>query len=274
MKTTEIFVEQVLIGAMVLLTIAIPFFDHIFLWLSSTSDVLAQIAMGGAFLGAAYLIGIIYDRCSDTMLQDIERHMRLRFADSVCKHRDVQGDDPFPEDEYRVRILRVSAAVEYANYLRTRIRLTRAICTLIPAIAAALVLFFVRESELSEVIWYAVFASTIVVYLLAIGSKIPGKGDHAGLIRGYRPPKTKDLAKYTKRGGVLWFVAQERLSAALLVVTSLGAASAIMAERVELVAIPVAGVILTILIGWVWWRISRTFFQFLDDFNRFYDVAR
>ena len=134
MKTTEIFVEQVLIGAMVLIVIAL------FLGYGvedlSPKDNAGAAAMAVFGLGAAYLAGIVYDRVNDTMLEAIERRSRLRAVAGFPKYG--RRYDPLPEDQLRLRIQIADKAVaEYADYLRTRIRLTRALATLAPVFALA-----------------------------------------------------------------------------------------------------------------------------------------
>ena len=81
MKTTELFVEQVLIGFMVLLVGALVFWGDVYAFALKRSDKsLDLIVTGGILIGTAYLIGMVYDRIADTLLQDIEAQGRLQFA--------------------------------------------------------------------------------------------------------------------------------------------------------------------------------------------------
>ena len=81
MKTTELFVEQVLIGFMVLLVGALIFWGDVYAFALKRSDKsLDLIVIGGILIGTAYLIGMVYDRIADTLLQDIEAQGRLQFA--------------------------------------------------------------------------------------------------------------------------------------------------------------------------------------------------
>ena len=106
MKTTELFVEQVLIGLLVVLAVALLTDPE--LVRPACLDLPLEGAAG--LVGGAYLIGIIYDRCADTLLQDLEQHHRLWFAiDSLGERKDdetkLREQDPFPEERYRTQLL-------------------------------------------------------------------------------------------------------------------------------------------------------------------------
>ena len=81
MKTTELFVEQTLTGFLVLTVAVAPFLS----W--ETLQELPEEAKGGidissaaGAIGAAYLLGVIFDRFADTLLERINRWNRLLFA--------------------------------------------------------------------------------------------------------------------------------------------------------------------------------------------------
>src|SRR4051794_16888741 len=110
MQTTELFVEQVLIGLLVFiaaLAVASP----------PKLDALRTVALGeGAFLlGGAYLIGILFDRYADTLLDGPLRYHRLIVAlaawSKECKRQGMDpsglpSSDPFPEHRLRLASLR------------------------------------------------------------------------------------------------------------------------------------------------------------------------
>jgi hypothetical protein len=89
LKTTELFVEQVIIGGLVLLASASLVSPHLI------SEVL-EINLGGALaiVGIIYLIGIVYDRFADTLLQDLEGHNRIWFGLNG-KVNKPPSEDPF-----------------------------------------------------------------------------------------------------------------------------------------------------------------------------------
>jgi len=129
LKTTEVFVEQVLIGLLVILNFALLASPAL------VSQLKFDFQTGAAVVGVAYLIGIVFDRFADTLLEDIERHNRLKFALDEEKRclKSLAEDKPnapenasiskdfFPEDKYRMKLFDSGEAVSYANYLRTRI---------------------------------------------------------------------------------------------------------------------------------------------------------
>ena len=74
MRTPEIFVEQVLIGFLVLLIPGLIWWDRFAPAWVAPSD---KLFTGAALAGAAYLLGIVYDRVTDTLLEDVDQHFRL-----------------------------------------------------------------------------------------------------------------------------------------------------------------------------------------------------
>jgi hypothetical protein len=86
MKTTEVFVEQVIIGVLLLFTSALLISEDLF-------SSVVNLDLGGAIilLGGVYLLGIVYDRFADTLLQDLEQHHRLRFAFKRIENPNPRG---------------------------------------------------------------------------------------------------------------------------------------------------------------------------------------
>src|SRR5215211_3362655 len=87
-------------------------------------EYLEQIIAAGFVVAAAYLIGMVYDRVADTLLQDLESRCRLHFASRPSKvnpwKRDRRGfpiGDPFEDGKYRTQILANPQATEHMEYL-------------------------------------------------------------------------------------------------------------------------------------------------------------
>ena len=161
MKAGELFVEPVLIGFGVLLTVAMMGFPKLEEWLLKTEW--GQLALAA---GAAYFSGIVFDRVADTILGRLEHLHRLRFATSELARGSVKLQrDPFPEDQYHIALMGPDQAWEHAYYLRSRIRLTRAMLVLIPALGVAAA---IRAAD--EPYWvYCVAVSLVVLtYSFAI----------------------------------------------------------------------------------------------------------
>ena len=118
MKTTEVFVEQVLIGFMVLAIGWLPFYRFADLKLGLESAAQAAVAVG-----VAYLLGIVFDRFADTLLGRVERHIL-----------DWRG-------RLRVGVLaKGEQLADWMEYLRSRIRLARSLAVFLPGLTVSAVL--------------------------------------------------------------------------------------------------------------------------------------
>lgn len=75
MKTTEIFVEQVLIGLLVLATGFLPYCNT-----GKIKELFESksIVEGAGIVAIAYLLGIVFDRFADTLLSRLEQYHRLK----------------------------------------------------------------------------------------------------------------------------------------------------------------------------------------------------
>jgi hypothetical protein len=264
MKTTELFVEQVLIGFFVigivtlLASHGLPNID----WETKT---LKAVVLSTGLLVVAYLIGIVYDRCADTLLKDIDQHNRLRAGLKDTDLTQSVTKDPFPEQDIRTKILaKASEMVEYANYLRSRMRLTRALATLVPALGLTWILIQLGN----QATW--VYGTVVIslVYGIALLLKLFGWT--------YEPPRTNKLDKVNeyieghrkKNTNELTLIRPtillEPVYWGLFVLTISGWIFVLRASGNNLLLlIPFASIGLTLLVGWCWWRISGTFFSLL-----------
>lgn len=135
MKTTEIFVEQVLIGLLVLVIGYLPYQQ-----INEIAKIKLEgktLADGAVIVAIAYLLGIVLDRFADTLLSRLEQYHRLTFAVNLIKRgKQASGSDPYPEDSFLVRIMKKGSKElnEREHYLRTRIRLSRALAVFTPAL--------------------------------------------------------------------------------------------------------------------------------------------
>ena len=303
MKTTELFVEQVLIGFLVLLVAALMFWTDVYAFAARRSDKTIDVLVtGGVLVGAAYLIGMVYDRIADTLLQDIEGHGRLQFALSRFKFRNgkirtrvysrrvgareksVQdfsvnlssNIDPFDDGRSRVMVFSNSEATAQMEYLRSRIRLTRALATIIPGLMIATLLAV--DGGDSGIWWTAVALTVPLAYAATLFLKTL-KVENAPC---YRPPKTyrlREIVKYTRRaqmryddGKDPWHIVRlilyDEVWIALLLLTIAGVVLVVKTAIYELLALVIVGLVLTIVVGWTWWRISMTFYAFVRDYAK------
>src|SRR6185436_17213787 len=141
MKSTELFVEQTLTGFLVLSAAAAPFIPLETLQ-KLPDDAKGGIDIGSAAgaIGAAYLLGVVFDRFADTLLERLNRWNRLLFAIGLMKdNKTPSGEDPFPEDRLQIELIKHGdEAWEWMDYLRSRIRLARAMAAFVPALALSM----------------------------------------------------------------------------------------------------------------------------------------
>lgn len=143
MKTTEIFVEQVLIGFVAVAIIALPVIDIAKIGLSWES-----LGTGIIILAIAYLLGIVIDRMTDTLLSRPNAVHRLVFI-SEDRPKAPPKDDLFPEGAILAKILASEGqASNWTLYLRSRIRLTRSLAALLPALTLSSILAVSRHYDL------------------------------------------------------------------------------------------------------------------------------
>ena len=222
MSTTDVYVEQLIVGGIV---VAI-----LFVLVTGALPDVSKPDRGVVFAAIAYLAGLLYDRVGDTLLDRIERRGRLLFA---------KKKGGFKEDELRMKALKDSDAVaaQY-QYLRSRIRLTRALATLAPAITIA---FLANEAVAGPGLAAAVVAAYVV----------------AGVGSSFMPelPRTEEVSEY--KGSVWDAWAPALVGLALLAgVACRTAAHPGVKYGWWIVA---AGLGLTLVAGWSWLRISKTF---------------
>jgi hypothetical protein len=251
-STTSIFVEQVFSGLLVLLVAVLVAGQDPRPWLANTS------LAGSAFvLGAAYLIGIVYDRVSDTLLEHLDCHHRIRFC--VKKGKLAPARDPFPD---RRAVYENSAASEYADYLRSRIRLTRSLTTILPALSTAFLLCRLGVS------WSLGTVLLTGVYAIAFLSKITGPEPH----KTYQLTEGTTYELYEAKflnHSVPWLLFRhEPLTWLALVLAAGGVVLAACGSDYRLLWVPPAGLVLTALCGWTWWRITQTYHAHLKSFDR------
>jgi hypothetical protein len=268
MKTTELFVEQTLTGFLVLTAAAAPFLS----W--ESLQELPEKAKGGidissaaGAIGIAYLLGVIFDRFADTLLERINRWNRLLFAiDLKEENKALSPEDPFPEDRLQIEVIhKGDEAWEWMDYIRSRIRVARAMTVFVPAVTLSLLLAFGLRDRPGLV--RAVLAVVVAAYIAAfLGSQV--------LERSRRKlPKTYDLrtADDCRRARALmraWAEPAFWLGAFLLTLGVALVALGPIPGRPGMAAVLGTGAVLTAISGWAWWRTTGTFMQFLRDFRR------
>ena len=168
MKTTELFVEQTLTGFMVLTAAAAPFISWENLQeLPDEAKGGIDISSAAGAIGAAYLLGVIFDRFADTLLERPNRWNRLLFAIGLKEgNKALSPDDPFPEDRLQIEVIHQGdEAWEWMDYIRARIRLSRAMTAFVPALTLSMELAIGLRDRSASV--GAVLASVVAAYVAA-----------------------------------------------------------------------------------------------------------
>src|SRR5688572_17261049 len=266
MKTTELFVEQTLTGFLVLTAAAAPFVP----W--GALGELPEDAKGGidissaaGAIGAAYLLGVIFDRFADTLLERFNRWNRLLFAIELIKdNKALSPEDPFPEDRLQIEVIHEgNQAWEWMDYLRSRIRIARAMAAFVPALTISIALAMGLRERPGIV--NTVLAIVVAAYLVAfLVSRVLEKSSR-------RMPKTYDLntAEDIQHARAMMRIAREPAFWLALCLIAVGAALIPLGSdsgRSAMTGALATGAVLSGISAWVWWRTTGTFMQFLRDF--------
>ena len=267
MTTTEVVIEQVLVGFLVLIIVGLPFPPEPPLhWLANVPQ---GLSVGVGVAGVAYLLGPSFDRLADTILGGLERRARLRFAWEECRKAPLAANDPFPEADLRFDMLREGKpeALSYLDYLRSRMRVSRALAIYAPALTVSSMLGTSR------------FDPTVRAWvLIAVGAAYAAM---AVVVELYKPPvaRTCKLLRFVRteqQGSTTPKEVRASISAVrdplvpccaffvvgLVVLATLGPAKA------QSGAIAASGALLTGVSGWSWGRILQTHHRFLCQFGR------
>ncbi len=259
------------------------------------------IASGALAVALAYLLGTVLDRLVDTFVDDLDRHHRARFA--ICrllkhlKRKEITifppyWDDPYPEARLRTDALWQGGAVaEQMQYLRTRIRLTRSVAVILPALTLGLMVGVDRFASAATasgdaVAWPEVALSQpLLGWLLAIPAAYPLGLILAGIVtyldrtETAKVPRTEDpkLRAYGEKRGYSLGQKDKRRKGETLVEDLLGSrllwlyfafcviggVFLVTHPTGGLIAIFLAGLVLALFAARAWWRISETFMDFL-----------
>lgn len=293
MKTTEMFVEQILIGGALLFIVFLLFPDLPSLTIPKNWNIsgpLVSALIGASALGAAYFFGILYDRVADTLLEDQEKRSRLRYALKRYKRTKVSfsEDDLFPVHILRLEVYDAKSGVsEHANYLRSRIRLLRALTTLIPALTVSYVIHGLMDEQKSGwqelriagtvglfLIYGSVFLYKILPWLnkLRMKNKIGILDRLSKWVKRHAPPKTYIDRENIEEGirehlgkGWAW---RDPVFLGFWILIILSAILESSREKPCWI-LPFLGLSLTLLCGWAFLRVHKTFLSLLDNYHEY-----
>jgi len=127
MNTAQVSIEIVLAGILALCAFVLPFFPGSALH----ADLLQNEALIG-ILGLAYLLGVIFDKLADTILNPMEHILRLKQAGKFLEnHPGFKGKDPFPQNNLEFNLRKSKdGRLDWMNSLKSRIRTSRELAVL------------------------------------------------------------------------------------------------------------------------------------------------
>jgi len=258
MKTTQLFVEQVIIGFLVFF-LGLIFFNH------GNPDTAISIGNAGMEKGAivlagVYVLGMIYDRVADTLMSHLEAHNLIQYG---LKNR-VSGKDLFPVDKINLWIMKDSGLLDdHLAYIRHRIRITRAVTTLVPGYGSAACLKLAQIQN-----WHPVGSIMLAVYVLVVVAKASGFlskpiKTYSNKAQKVKNSEISDIQAYLKTHETRLLTGDDILKDASMwglgIILILNFYILQTKNEIEY-ALMLSSLILmgTILSGWVWWRISKT----------------
>lgn len=182
MNTAEVAIEHILAGMLALCAFALPFISR-----PQVSGRLSQNAFIVAVLGAAYLLGVVFDRLADTILGPMEHYARMKLAKNLKKDPSPSQPDPFPQDllEFSLRAAE-GGRLAWMDSLRGRIRTCRALCVLGAPAAMGIATFMRWNTHEVGLHWKP--HSLVAVNLVLVLSLVLIQR-----VKRFKPPRTKDL---------------------------------------------------------------------------------
>ena len=268
MKTTELFVEQTLTGFLVLAAGAAPFLS----WekledLPGKAKGGIDISSAAGAIGAAYLLGVVFDRFADTLLERFNRWNRLLFAIELKEeNKALSEEDPFPEDRLQIEVIQKGdEAWEWMDYIRSRIRVARAMAVFVPAVTLSMELAMGLRDRPGMI--QAVLGVVVAAYVAAfLGSQVLERSRR-------RLPKTFDLHtdEDCRNARARMRATTEPAFWLGVVLLALGVGLIAVGSgpgRAGMAAVLATGAVLTAVSAWAWWRTTETFMQFLRDFRK------
>lgn len=284
MKTTELYIEQVIIGLLVLAIVAMP-------WAPELSYHLGDInlAEGSVLLGLAFLLGIPFDRFADTLSDRLDQHHRLQFALDRYEGKTFPEPKPagkklqsdiFAEDQFRLSGLREEdAVVNWIEYHRSRIRLARALAVYGAPLTLSLTLSMARKDhDLSHTeigIWLIGVAVGYFAWgMLAssrkgglFGEELPRTDDATFFCYAIDRRRVDEATRLVKKGDFagrrLW--SDEWISLVVPVFSLVVAFAYGFKYGGKSVWVALCGALVTVVSTWSWWRISGTYRAYLVD---------
>ena len=287
LKSTEIVIEQLIIGLLFIVIVVMFAWGNPLPLFKSESGASQSFFYGVLVIIAAYAAGIVVDRWSDTLLEQLERIIRIKV---YLKNLTYQQLNPSiiaslpAEPLLRLEIRKKGEGIsDYHDYLRRRMRITRALTCLMPALFLALALLDYQCISQEVVRWtagiitFALYAA-ILVYGIILPKKhqVPKTHDKKKLMNYVGGHRRNKLLNHDKISigfrfgdltnpallGLMLFAVFEIV---LLIILYLKFSPT---NSLKIFLFMVGGVVVACLVGWAWWRICKTFFTLLLNYHQ------
>ena len=178
----------------------------------------------------------------------------------------LSPDDPFPEDRLQIEVIQKGdEAWEWMDYIRSRIRIARAMTVFVPALTLSVELAMGFRGRPDTI--RAVLAIVVAAYVAAfLASRILERSSR-------RLPKTYDLHtdEDCRDARARMRVTMEPAFWLGVVLLAMGIGLVAVGTgpgRAGMAAVLGTGAVLTAISAWTWWRTTETFMQFLRDFRK------
>jgi hypothetical protein len=289
LKSTEIVIEQLIIGLFFFLIIGIFIFGEEILPTKWPEPIADKLTVGALIFIAAYASGVVIDRWSDTILDRLFSINRIKTISNRLTYSELEKYsedllDPYPEACLRMEIYDKGGGIaEQHAYLRTRMRITRAITCLLPAFFLSIQTVYSgvcqQQRHIIGLLILLIYAILIITAIFAHKiSDPPPKSYKIEKFKGYiedrcgKCKKNKEEKLNLKFKPTEW-ICQSGSGLIIFVIISIVIAfnyswmKPAGMRRLDL--FPAALPLITLLVGRTWWRISETFFNFVLDFKDF-----
>ncbi len=271
MKTAEVAIEHVLTGLLALCAFGLPFARWYGLdgkSLGSGNERLIGI------LGLAYLFGVVFDKIADTLLNPFEQRLRLRLAGKLRDRKPGPGKDAFPQDVLEYELRRTGGGrLEWVDSLRSRIRTSRGLAVLGLPAALGIALYQTTPDDYGpsgQSLWNLLPYLAIALNLFFILVSLV-------LSTWFEIPPLHKLADAIAQGEVLggrrymWIHACPYVfmqAASVLAVVVIACSRPLCwplscSQSYRCAVLAIAGTASVLLALWVWYRITRTYMDFV-----------
>jgi len=276
MSTAQVSIELVLAGILALCAFVLPFLPG-----SNVSiDLLQSEALIG-ILGVAYLLGVIFDKLADTILNPMESFLRLKQANKLLdKKTNFKGGDAFPQNKLEFVLRKAKdGRLEWMDSLKSRIRTSRELAVLgLPATMGIIIHENVSKGcgvDLSACNsqWIYTFVVLNLLIFIATAWLESKTSDEDSTSREKQSTrlKTDDLdPNPKKRAEQLQQARTQTLNSSipyyLLIANSaiaIGITALLKPQTPYIIMIGAGGAMISLLALWTFLRITRTYMKFI-----------